>query len=94
MVFIIGNTVRPESAPGASDDADDVLALVDAGNKVYQPNDCLFDHDEYRILVTSSPKKKQDRSWLIQIVGDVHAMFMMKPWSREELVASFVHSAY
>ena len=57
MVFIIGNTVRPEGAPGVPDDTNDVLALVDADDKVYQPNDRLFHHDEYRILVTSSKKE-------------------------------------
>ena len=84
MVFTIGNTVRPLGAPGVSDDADDIVC---------RPNNHLFRHKEYRILLTSSPKKIEDRKWLTQRVG-LHAMFMMKPWSREELVvASFVHSA-
>ncbi|KAF8330494.1 hypothetical protein F5887DRAFT_1000167 [Amanita rubescens] len=88
-VFIIGNTVLPEGmAPGVSADADDVLALVDADDKVYQPNEYLFCHDEYRILLTSSPKKRKDRRWLTQRVNDQHAMFMMEPWSREELVVA------
>ena len=92
MVFIIGNTVRPLGAPGASDDAEDVLTLVDAGDKVCRPDNSLFHHKGYRILVTSSPKMKEERRWLKQRVG-LHAMYMMKPWSREELVvASFVHS--
>ena len=73
--------------------ADDVLTLVDAGNKVCEPNEALFLHGECRILLTSSPKNNDLRKWLKQFVGD-HATFMMKPWSREELVvASFVHSA-
>jgi hypothetical protein len=94
MVFVIGNTVRPLGASGVSDDADDVLTLVDADGTVCQPNNYLFRHKEYRILLTSSPKENKDRRWLTQRVGDLHAMFMMKPWSREELVvASFVHSA-
>ena len=93
-VFIIGDTVLPEGvAPGVSDDADDVLALVDADDKVYRPNEYLFLHDEYRILLTSSPKKRKDRRWLTQRVQDQRAMFIMEPWSREELVASSVHSA-
>ena len=93
MVFTIGNTVRPLGAPGVSDDADDVLTLIDADDIVCRPNNHLFRHKEYRILLTSSPKKIEDRKWLTQRVG-LHAMFMMKPWSREELVvASFVHSA-
>ena len=84
-VFIIGDTVRPLDALGVSDDADDTG----------RPNNHLFRHGRYRILVTSSPKKNKDhRRWLTQRIGDQHAMFMMEPWSREELVvASFVHPA-
>ncbi|KIL65077.1 hypothetical protein M378DRAFT_162321, partial [Amanita muscaria Koide BX008] len=63
LVFIIGKTVRPLGASGVSDDADDVLALVDADDTIY-------------------------RRWLTQRVGDLHGMFMMKPWSREELVVA------
>jgi len=92
-VFTVGNTVRRLGTPGVSVDADDVLALVDADNAVSQPNKHLFDNGEYRILLTSSPKKKDDRRWLKQLVGP-HSMFIMEPWSREELVVtSFVHPA-
>jgi hypothetical protein len=96
MVFIICNTVRPLPVAGASgvpDDADDVLTLVDADDTACRPDNYLFRHKEYRILLTCPPKKNEDRRWLTQRVG-LHAMFMMNPWSREELVvASFVHSA-
>ena len=93
-VFIIGNTVRPLGKPGVPVDADDVLVLVDADNTVCQPNDYFFDHGKYRILLVSPPSKKEDQRWLKQFVG-LHALFMMNPWSREELVvASFVHSAW
>jgi hypothetical protein len=85
MVFIIGNTVRPLDVLGVSDNADD---------DTVQPNNYLFRHKEYRILLTSPPIRNEDQRWLIQRVGDLYGMFMMKPWSREELVvASFVHSA-
>ena len=87
-VFIIGDTVRPLGALKVSDDADDVLTLVDADD-TGRPNNDLFRHDEYRILVTSSPKKNKDhRRWLTQRIGDQHAMFMTEPWSREELVVA------
>ena len=93
-VFIIGDTVRPLGASGVSNNADDILALVDADLTVSQPNDYLFCRSEYRILQISSPKKRQDQKWLTKVVGDLHAMFMMMPWSREEfIIASFVHSA-
>ena len=93
MVFIVGDTISPLGAQEVFKDADDVLTLVDADNTVCQPHDLLFRHAKCRILLTSSPKKNQDRKWLTQIVGQ-DAMFMMNLWSREELVvASFVHSA-
>ncbi|KIL60447.1 hypothetical protein M378DRAFT_168196, partial [Amanita muscaria Koide BX008] len=88
MVFIIGNTVRPLGAPGVSDDADDVLTLVDADDTVCRPDKHLFRHKQYRILLTSSPKKNEDRKWLTQRVGDSQGMFMMMPWSREEFVVA------
>ncbi|KAM6499266.1 hypothetical protein JOM56_004774 [Amanita muscaria] len=88
MVFIIGNTVRPLGAPGVSDDADDVLTLVDADDTVCRPDKRLFRHKQYRILLTSSPKKNEDRRWLTQRVGDSQGMFMMMPWSREEFVVA------
>ena len=91
-VFIIGDTVRPLGASGVSNNADDILALVDADLTVSQPNDYLFCRSEYRILQISSPKKRQDQKWLHQMpIADPCAVFMMKPWSREELlVSSFV----
>lgn len=90
-VFMIGTTVRPLGRQGVYGDADDVLALVDA-DIVCQPNEHLFD-GKYRILLTSSPRKREDRRWLKQLVGP-NAMFMADPWSREELIiTSFVFSA-
>ena len=92
-VFMIGTAVLPLGTPGISNDVDDVLALIDADNKDCQPNNYLLDRKEYRILLTSSPKKKEDRIWLKQRVGG-NARFIMDLWSREELVvASLVHSA-
>ena len=90
---MMGTAVLPLGTPGISNEADDVLALVDADNKGCQPNNYLLDRKEYRILLTSSPKKKEDRIWLKQRVGG-NARFIMDLWSREELVvASLVHSA-
>ena len=92
-VFIISDTVRRLGTSGVPLGADDVLTLVDAGNKVCEPNEELFLHGECRILLTSSPKNNDLRKWLKQFVWE-DAIFMMKPWSREELVvASFVGSA-
>lgn len=89
-VFIIGNTLHLLGAPGASIDADDVLTLVDADNAVCQPDGYFFDHEKYRILLVSPPRKREEQRWLKQFVGP-DAMFMMDPWSREELfVASLL----
>lgn len=89
-VFIIGNTLHLLGTPGASIDADDVLTLVDADNAACQPDDYFFDHEKYRILLVSPPRKREEQRWLKQFVGP-DAMFMMDPWSREELfVASLL----
>ena len=91
-VFIINDAGINTSEETWTVSDDEVLTLVDAGDKVCRPDNSLFHHKGYRILVTSSPKMKEERRWLKQRVG-LHAMYMMKPWSREELVvASFVHS--
>ena len=94
--FIIdGYGVRaPREAPAVSDDADDVLTLVDADVKCYQPNAYLLNHSKHHILLTSSPRSRKDRSWLKQFGQDQYAVFAMEPWSRKEfVVASFVCSA-
>jgi hypothetical protein len=94
--FIIdGNGVRaPEDAPAVSDDADNVLTLVDADVKCYEPNDYLLNHSKHHMLLTSSPRSRKDRSWLKQFGQDQYAVFAMEPWSRKEfIVASFVCSA-
>ena len=79
-----GNVVVP---------GDDMLSLVDADGESCVPNGNLFDTPNLRILLTSSPRRRQDRKWLTQFVGDSMATFVMEPWSWEELVvASFVHS--
>ena len=95
-VFIIdGNGVRaPKDAPMVSNDADDVLTLVDADAKCYEPSDYLLNFSRHRILVTSSPTSRKDRNWLKQFGRDLHAVFAMEPWSRKEfVVTSFVCSA-
>lgn len=94
--FIIdGNGVRaPEDTPAVSDDADNVLTLVDADIKCYEPNDYLLNDSKHHMLLTSSPRSRKDRSWLKQFGQDQYAVFAMEPWSRKEfVVASFVCSA-
>jgi hypothetical protein len=94
--FIIdGNGVRaPEDAPAVSDDADNVLTLVDADVKCYEPNGYLLNDSKHHMLLTSSPRSRKHRSWLKQFGQDQYAVFGMEPWSRKEfIVASFVCSA-
>jgi hypothetical protein len=94
-VFFIGDTVRPpKGTPAASEDVDDVLTLVDADGASCQPNRYLFSDYKHRILLASSPRGGDDRKWLTQIVQDLDAVFVMEPWSREEIVvAPFVYFA-
>ncbi|KAF8349128.1 hypothetical protein F5887DRAFT_1156874 [Amanita rubescens] len=92
-VFIIdGNGVRaPEDAPAVSGDADNVLTLIDADAKCYEPSRYLLNNSRHRILLTSSPRSRKDRNWLKQFAHHHNAVFVMEPWSRKEfVVASFV----
>jgi hypothetical protein len=92
-VFFVGDEVRHEKGrvvvPG-----DDVLALVDADGESCIPNQVLLDATNLRVLLISSPRSRNDRKWLTQDVKETQAVFVVKPWSREEfLVMSFVYSA-
>ena len=92
-VFVIDDTVRQHKRT-SNIPRDDVLTLVDAEGAFCQPNLYLFNASNLRILLTSPPRNRKDRKWLTQFVGETGAVFVMEPWSREELlVASFVYSA-
>jgi hypothetical protein len=95
-VFIIDHTVR--SAQGTAmpnPEDDDILSLVDADGASCQPNRYLYTNYNHRILLTSSPRGRDDRKWLTQRARDQHAVFVMEPWLREEIVvALFVYSAW
>jgi len=71
----------------------DVLALVDADGHICIPRSRLL-WSNIRILLISSPTwTRQDRRWLTQDVKDEYAVFLAKPWSREDfIVAMFVRS--
>ncbi|KAF8346217.1 hypothetical protein F5887DRAFT_1073864 [Amanita rubescens] len=87
--FIIDDTVRPlMDRLAVSEDVTDILALVDADAESSVPNRDLFKVPNLRILLTSSPRKRDDRKWLTHRVQDLHAVFIMKPWSREEFVVT------
>ncbi len=94
-VFIIDDTLRPlMGGPAVSGNGDNILTLVDADAKSWDPNNNIFKDDKRRILLTSSPRKKEHGDWLTHRAQHQHAAFVMEPWSREEfVVASFVYSA-
>ena len=86
-VFIINGAGvnTPEDAYTMSED--EVLTLVDADVKHYEPEGYLVDDPRHRILLTSSPRSRTDRNWLKQFANQ-NAVFTMKPWSREEFVVA------
>ena len=94
-VFIIDHTMRlPQSTAILNPEDDDILSLVDVDGASCQPNRYLYTNYNHRILLTSSPRGRDDRKWLTQRVRDQHAVFVMEPWEREEIVvALFVYSA-
>ena len=70
----------------------DVLALVDADGRVCVPHPRLFENN-FRVLLVSSPRTKQDRKWLVWDVNDEDAVFIVKPWSRKDFfVMMFVYT--
>ncbi len=87
-VFIIDDAGvnTPADAPAVSGD-DEVLTLVDADAKCCEPNGYLLNNSKHTILLTSSPRRKEDLWWLKQF-GNQNAVFTMKPWSREEFVVA------
>ncbi|KAF8238275.1 hypothetical protein L208DRAFT_1243387, partial [Tricholoma matsutake] len=87
-VFLITDMVLPQkgrvTVPG-----DDVLTLVDADGELCIPNKYIFQTPNLRILLTSSPRSRADRRWLVQNVQDDGAAYVVSPWLRDEwLVAS------
>ncbi|KAF8229807.1 hypothetical protein L208DRAFT_150294 [Tricholoma matsutake] len=87
-VFLITDTVLPQkgrvTVPG-----DDVLTLVDADGEFCIPNKYIFQTPNLRILLTSSPRSRADRRWLVQNVQDDGTAYVVSPWLRDEwLVAS------
>ena len=92
-VFIINDAGVNTSEETWTVSDDEVLTLVDADTKCYEPEDYLVDDSNHRILLTSSPRSRRDRSWLKQF-ANANAVFTMEPWSRKEfVVVSFVCSA-
>lgn len=89
-VFLINDEVQ-DDITRAEIPGKDILALVDADGKICVPHQYLFETN-LRVLLISSPRTRQDRKWLTQPVLDSDAVFLVKPWSREDfLVAMFVH---
>ena len=65
--FIIDDTVCPlVNGLAVSEGVTDILALVDADAKSCEPTEDLFEVRNLRILLTSSPRKRDDRKWLTQ----------------------------
>lgn len=92
QVFLIGDEVSRK------DDVVNIprgefLTLVDADDEFCKPDPYLLDFINFRVLLTSPPRSRTDRKWLTQYVKDSSAVYIMEPWSREELLlTSFVYS--
>ena len=92
-VFIIDDAGINTSEEVRAVWGDEVLTLVNAGAKCCEPESYLVNNFKHRILLTSSPRSRRDRSWLKQF-ANANAVFTMEPWSRKEfVVATFVCSA-
>ena len=85
-VFIIDDT-GVNTPDDVREVSDEVLTLVDADADSCKPVAYLRNNSNHRILLTSSPRSRRDRSWLKQFAF-ANSVFTMKPWSREELVVA------
>ena len=73
---------------------DDILALVDADGESCEPKLIISEVVGLRILLTTFPKSRQKRRWLVQNVHDEDALYIVGPWHWHEIaIASFVTSA-
>jgi hypothetical protein len=92
VVYIIDEDVKRQKdevmVPG-----DDILTLVDADGAFCQPDGNILGAVNLRILLTSSPRVRNDRRWLTQDIDDDEASYIVGPWLWDECaVASFVIS--
>ena len=85
-VFIIDDT-GVNTPDDVREVSDEVLTLVDADADSCKPVAYLRNNSNHRILLTSSPRSRRDRSRLKQFAF-ANSVFTMKPWSREELVVA------
>ena len=67
-VFVIDETVHPPKSIRASEDADDILTLVDADGASCQPNRYIISDYKHCALLASPPRGSDD-------------LFVMGPWS-------------
>ncbi|KAF5379025.1 hypothetical protein D9615_006070 [Tricholomella constricta] len=86
-VFVITDKVRV----GGTIVGDDVVALVDADGEKCIPGPYILSNENHRILLTSSPRKREDRKWIKQECPDA-AQVVMAPCSVEEtlLIVLFI----
>ena|ERR1700722_7648259 len=86
-VFIVDDTVElcdgNVEIPG-----EDVLTLVDADRDHCVPNEFLLEASNLRIVLTSSPRTRQDRKWIQQYGPYTIMVLVMEPWTNEEILLS------
>ena len=81
-VFNITDQVRKEGFV----EGDDVLTLVDADGDMCRPAGVILARNEYRIVLTSSPRSRKDRKWMDQYCPLYGQVLIMEPFSWEEMI--------
>jgi hypothetical protein len=79
FVYTIGDEVRRQMDDRLEVGGDDVLAPVDGDGQNCVPDRMILNAN-LRILLTSPPRKRDDRRWLTQDVKDEHASYVVGPW--------------
>jgi hypothetical protein len=93
FVYIINDEVRQQMGRTVGISGDDILTLVDGDGESCRPDSSILNATNLRIILTSPPRARCDRRWLIQNVGDEHVSYIVGPWQWDEFaVTSFVIS--
>ena len=85
VLFYIGDTVEPVHLSQIDRYRDAVEALVDADREYSYPHDYLEEIFPINTIITSSPKKYEERKWANQYNS---AQYLMDNWSWREILAT------
>ena len=92
-VYTINDKVHKQMGDTVGLPGDQVLVLIDGDGRHCQPDPRILPARNVRILLTSFPRGRSSRRWLVQDIKDSYASYVVGPWQWDELaITSFVTS--